>query len=89
VPGGARRDSYSIQAFDLFGLYEKLYIEKGVKEGFLRENILVEETALAINAMIFEGARRTMLAKNKSKAKRSWVRAVMELMLQGIQKPVK
>jgi AcrR family transcriptional regulator len=74
------------QAFDIFGQYNRLYLEKGIREGFLRDDMLIDETAYAMNAMIFEGARRVMRAKNKAKAKRNWVKAVWELLLEGIEK---
>jgi AcrR family transcriptional regulator len=75
------------KAFDLFGKYQEIHIEKGIKEGFLRDDILVKETALAINAMIFEGTRRITLAENKEETKRNWVKAVLDLMFQGMKKP--
>lgn len=74
-------------ALDLFGKFEASHIKKGIREGFLREDIPIEETALAVNAMILEGARRIMLSKNKAKAKRLWTDAVLNLMLRGIEKP--
>jgi|DewCreStandDraft_5_1066085.scaffolds.fasta_scaffold21948_2 AcrR family transcriptional regulator len=74
-------------AFDLFGQYTQLYLRKGVERGFLRPDIPIETTALAINAMIIEGARFCVQAQDKMEAKRQWVTTIGDLILQGLVKP--
>ena len=74
-------------AFDLFGQYTGMYVKNGVEKGFLRPDIPVKETALAINAMTFEAARRIAESKDKARARKQWTKAIMGLMLQGMSKP--
>jgi AcrR family transcriptional regulator len=74
-------------AFDLFSQYTQLYLRKGVERGFLRPDIHIETTALAINAMIIEGARFCVQAKDKTGAKRQWVTTTNEMILRGLVKP--
>jgi AcrR family transcriptional regulator len=70
-------------AFDLFGKYSALYVKNGIDKGVLRPDICIEETALAFNAIVFEGARRISRSRNKAKAKSYWTKTILDLMIQG------
>jgi AcrR family transcriptional regulator len=74
-------------AFDLFGKYSALYVKNGIDKGILRPDIRIEETALAFNAIIFEGARRISRSKDKAKARKYWTKAIVDLMIQGTAQP--
>jgi AcrR family transcriptional regulator len=73
--------------FELFTQYTKKYLEKGMEKGFLRRDILVYETAQAINAMILQGARYTMQAEDKPEAAQRWHEALVGMMLHGLENP--
>ena len=70
-------------ALDLFADYSSFYIEDGIAKGFLRPDLEIREMAYAFNALVFEGARRIMLSKNKKQAKRTWTKAIVDLMIHG------
>ncbi len=70
-------------AFDLFGKYSALYVKDGIDKGILRPDLRIEETALAFNAIVFEGVRRISRSKNKAKAKKFWAEAIVDLMIRG------
>jgi AcrR family transcriptional regulator len=72
------------EAFDLFASYTEMYFRNGIEKGYLRSDFPVRETAQALNAMIFEAARRVALARNRSKAKKVWIEAVKGLLLRGL-----
>jgi AcrR family transcriptional regulator len=72
-------------AFTLFAAYTELYLQNGIKRGFLRPDIHTHETSLAINAMLFEAARRLSLApKIDDGAKRVWSDTIVGLILNGL-----
>jgi len=66
-------------ALDLFADFSSYYIKDGIEKGFLRPDIELRETAYAFNALIFEGARRIMLSKDKKKAKKVWKKVIVDL----------
>ncbi|MBN2028345.1 MAG: TetR/AcrR family transcriptional regulator [Actinobacteria bacterium] len=66
-------------SLDLFADFSSQYIKDGIEKGFLRPDIELRETAYAFNALIFEGARRIMLAKDKKKAKKVWKKVIVDL----------
>jgi AcrR family transcriptional regulator len=74
-------------ALDLFAEYSSSYIKDGIKKGFLRPDIEIKETAYAFNALVFEGVRRIMLAENKKRAKETWTKAIVDLMIKGTAEP--
>ena len=72
-------------AFELFAGYTELYLQNGIKRGFLRKGIHTHETALAINAMLFEAARRLSAApKIDEGSKRVWLETIVGLILDGL-----
>lgn len=70
-------------ALDLFADFSAFYISDGIDKGFLRADIEVRETAYAFNAVVFEGARRIALAEDKKRAKKTWTKAIIDLMIAG------
>ncbi len=74
-------------ALDLFADFSSFYIRDGMEKGFLRADIEVRETAYAFNALVFEGARRIALAKDKRRAKRTWMKAIVDLVIMGTAHP--
>jgi AcrR family transcriptional regulator len=75
------------EAFDLFGEYSSSYLKNGIAKGFLRSDMRVRETAFAFNAVVFEAARRISQSKDKSRARKHWVEAIVDLMIQGTAAP--
>lgn len=72
-------------AFDLFAGYTELYLRNGIKRGFLRPDIHTRETSLAINAMLFEAARRLpMTVKIDEDSRRVWTETIVGLILVGV-----
>ena len=72
-------------AFDLFAGYTELYLRNGIERGFLRADIHTRETSLAINAMLFEAARRLPMAENIDKdSRRVWSQTIVGLILLGV-----
>jgi AcrR family transcriptional regulator len=72
-------------AFDLFAAYTELYLRNGIERGFLRPDIHTRETSLAVNAMLFEAARRLPLAeKIDEDSKKVWRDTIVGLILDGL-----
>jgi AcrR family transcriptional regulator len=73
-------------AFTLFAAYTEMYLRNGIEEGFLRPDIHTSEASFAINAMLFEAARRLALAPEiDDAAKQAWTETVIGLMLDGLR----
>jgi AcrR family transcriptional regulator len=71
-------------AFELFRQFTGMYLANGKRRSFLRADLDVEITSIALNAIIFESLRRVRRAQKPERAKRDWVRAVTKLMLHGM-----
>lgn len=71
-------------AFDLFGQYTAMYLQNGVQKGFLRPDLSVQETAFAVNALIFEGVRRVSRSGDSEAARALWLRSGLDLMFRGV-----
>ncbi len=72
-------------AFTLFGAYTELYLKNGIERGFLRPDIHTHETSLAINATLFEAARRLSGAPKIDEASRKiWSETIITLILEGL-----
>jgi AcrR family transcriptional regulator len=72
------------RGFDLFGALTAAYLRNGVDKGFLRKDLVIEETAFALNAVLLEGARRISLSEEPEKAFEKWTKALVDLMLDGM-----
>lgn len=72
-------------AFELFAAYTEAYLKNGIDKGFLREGINTWETALAVNATLFEAAKRILKSPEpRDKVKGVWFETVIGLMLDGL-----
>lgn len=71
------------RAMDAFSLFAALFLENGVKKGFLRPDLDVVFTSQGLIALMFEGARRA-LGEPDTAVRRRWVQAGMRLMFDGI-----
>ncbi|MET0287015.1 MAG: TetR/AcrR family transcriptional regulator, partial [Polyangiales bacterium] len=60
-------------------------LHNGKKRGFLRADLDVPLTALAVNAMIFEAGRRVLRSADRVEARQRWVNALVGLMFDGIR----
>lgn len=72
-------------AVALFGTMTQAYLDNGVARGFLKQDLDTETTALAVNAMIFEGVRQLAVAADPKAGRARWAKAVIALMFTGIQ----
>ena len=72
-------------AFDLFAAYTQAYLKNGIEKGFLRRDVNTWETALAVNAVLFEAAKRILKSPEpRDKVKGVWFETVIGLMLDGL-----
>lgn len=67
----------------LFGLTTQAYLDNGVARGFLRPGLDTEVTALAINAIIFEGVRHLSDTSDTALLDR-WLDAIGALLFEGL-----
>ena len=74
-------------ALDLFADFSSFYMRDGMEKGFLRPDIEVRETAYAFNTLVFEAARRIATAKDKKRAKKTWTKSIIDLMIKGTADP--
>jgi AcrR family transcriptional regulator len=72
------------EIFDLFGRYTEMYLINGVEKGFLRKDLHIRETALGINSMIFEAARRLAQSKDPQSEYKWWLESIVDLMTKGL-----
>lgn len=70
--------------------YNAAYLQNGIQKGFLRKDTPVQETALLINAMVFEAVRRIFTLKEKdwNKSAQTWSKTILDLVTRGIYKRV-
>lgn len=73
------------KAFDLFGAYTQSYLENGKDKGFLRSDLHTREAALAVNSMLLEAARRIVTSDDLEKAKKAWIKTIIDIMLEGMK----
>ncbi|MBC7248266.1 MAG: TetR/AcrR family transcriptional regulator [Actinobacteria bacterium] len=72
------------EAFDLIGRYTAMYFENGVAKGYLRKDLHIRETALAVNAALFEACRRVVSSDDPDRDVAVWKETIINLMLDGI-----
>lgn len=72
------------EAFDVFGRYTAMYFENGVAKGYLRKDLHIQETALAVNAALFEACRRVVSSEDPDRDVAVWKETIISLMLDGI-----
>lgn len=73
------------EIFDLFGNFTAMYLENGVRKGYLRRDLHIKETALAVNAALFEACRRVVSNEDPERAVGVWKETVITLMLEGMR----
>lgn len=71
--------------WELAGEVTEAYLVNGKQKGFLRSDLDTQVTALAINALIFEGGRRVLRSKNRADARERWLRGLTDLIFGGIR----
>ena len=71
-------------ALDAYAQFTERFLSNGVRRGFLRADLDVEVTAQALNALIFEGTRRAVMAPQPTDMRRRWIAAGTALMYDGI-----
>jgi len=74
------------QAFEVAGQIGQLYIDNGVRKGYLRKNLNTRKAALAINAMILEAARSARDAEDPARERREWIDTVVSMIVDGLAK---
>ena len=72
------------EIFDLFGSFTAMYLENGVRKGYLRRDLHIKETALAVNAALFEACRRVVSSPDPDQAVKVWKKVIITLMLEGM-----
>ena len=71
--------------FTLAAAYTESYLKNGIENGFLKPDIHTHEASLAINAMLFEAARRlSQEPEIAEESKRAWFETITGLMLEGL-----
>ena len=70
--------------FDLFGHYTELYLKNGISKGYLRKDMHVRETALAVNAALFEACKRVVTSEDPDRALEIWKETIISLLLGGL-----
>ncbi|MDP8257714.1 MAG: TetR/AcrR family transcriptional regulator [Candidatus Alcyoniella australis] len=69
---------------DGFAGFTEQYLLNGLEKGFLRPDLDTRVTAQAINAMIFEAAKRLSGSPNRQRDKGPWLEALIRMMFDGI-----
>ncbi len=72
-------------AFDVFGSYTAMYLKNGVAKGYLRKDLNIKETALAVNAALFEACRKVVSSDDPDRDVRVWKDTIISLMLDGMR----
>jgi AcrR family transcriptional regulator len=72
------------EIFDLFGRYTEMYLINGVEKEFLRQDLHTRQMALAINAMIFEAARRLAQSQEPEVEYKLWLESIVDIMTRGL-----
>jgi AcrR family transcriptional regulator len=74
------------EIFDLIGRYIELYLENGIARGYIKEDLHVRETALAMGAALFEACRRVVSSSDPEAELPVWKETIITLILGGISK---
>ncbi|MEJ5187082.1 MAG: TetR/AcrR family transcriptional regulator [Candidatus Geothermincolales bacterium] len=71
-------------AYNWIGKLTELYLINGKEKGYIRQDLRTWETALAINAALFEACRRVVSSEDPDREVAVWKEVIIELMLRGI-----
>jgi AcrR family transcriptional regulator len=74
------------EVFDLIGRYIELYLANGIARGYMREDLHVEESALAIGGALFEACKRVVLSSDPERDLAVWKETIITLIIQGVSK---
>jgi AcrR family transcriptional regulator len=74
------------EVFDLIGRYIELYLENGIAKGYMRENLHVRETALAMGGALFEACKRVVSSSDPDRDLEVWKETIITFILQGVTK---
>lgn len=77
-------DEHLQRSWELAGQVTEAYLLNGKKKGFLRPDLDTHVVSMAINALIFEGGRRVLRAKDREQAKQRWLESLTTLIFDGI-----
>ena len=77
-------DEHIQRSWELSGQVTEAYLLNGKQKGFLRADLDTHVVSLAINALIFEGGRRVLRAKDREQAKQRWLASLTALIFDGI-----
>jgi hypothetical protein len=72
------------QVWEAAGEVTEAYLANGKDKGFLRADLDTRVTALAINALIFEGGRRVVRSADRAEGRARWLRGLVALIFDGI-----
>jgi AcrR family transcriptional regulator len=71
--------------WEMAGTITEAYLQNGKTKGFLRADLDVPVTALAVNAMIFEAGRRVVRASDRAQMRTRWLDGIVALLFDGIR----
>jgi AcrR family transcriptional regulator len=74
------------EAFDFFTHTTELYLVNGVERGFIDPEVDTFVTAEALNAFIFEGARRLQATDDQEAMAERWIATAQKVFFDGIGK---
>lgn len=74
------------EVFDLIGRYIELYLENGIARGYMREDLHVKESALAIGGALFEACKRVVSSSDPERDLLVWKETIITLIIQGVSK---
>ncbi|RJP29892.1 MAG: TetR/AcrR family transcriptional regulator [Actinobacteria bacterium] len=74
------------EVFDLIGRYIELYLENGIARGYMRADLHVRETALAIGGALFEACKRVVSSSDPEQDLSVWKETIITLIIQGVKK---
>jgi AcrR family transcriptional regulator len=83
----AELDEHIQAAFEAAGRITELFLHNGKSKGFLRQDMDVEATSLAMNALMFEAGRRIVRSTDHERARERWVQAIVAMIFGGISGP--
>lgn len=73
-----------MQALDVSAALTRAYLDNGVRRGFLRADLDTDIASRAVNAVIFEGAKRILAAGDPEREAQLWVEHGVQMMLLGV-----
>jgi AcrR family transcriptional regulator len=74
-------------SFDVVVMYTEGFLRHGINKGFVREDVNARETAVLVNTMFFEIARRVSREQNPEQSYQRWTETVTSLLFGGLLAP--